>query len=173
MLHFLDLYLPVLPYPRPSSSLIINTRLPTFSSFSNGQCIFHSKCHPHLFTIDFSCLPSRPCSVSGFALLLPQPSIHKEREKWQSRKKSRPPRELVDMTSRYSFSDGEGPTKNDSYVKYVFHVLKSVPPLPTQPSVSATLSARMTMASGSTTTTPATTLKGGSMPENRIGSIKK
>ena len=69
--------------------------------------------------------------MSDFALLLPPPSIHKEREEWRSGKKSRPPGEgieLVDMTSRYSFSDGESPTRNGSYVRGVFHVLKPTPP---------------------------------------------
>jgi len=77
------------------------------------------------------------------------------------------------MTSRYSFSGGEGSTRNGSCVRCVFRVLKPTPPLPTQPSVSTTLSARMTMASGSMTTTLAIPTKGGSTPKNRIGSIKK
>ena len=63
--------------------------------------------------------------------------------------------------------------KNGSYVRCVFHVLKSTPPLPTQPLVSATRSARMPMASGSITTTPAAQAKGDSTPKNHIGSIKK
>jgi len=77
------------------------------------------------------------------------------------------------MVSRYSFSDGEGLTRNGSYVRCAFYVLKPTPPLPTQPSVSATLSARMVMASGSITTTPATPTKGGSTSKSRIGSIRK
>ena len=159
----------------PSSPLIINTRLLTFSSLSNSQYICYSKYHPHLFTIDSSCLPSHLCSMSGFALLLLPPSMHKEREEWRSRKKSRPPREedRVGWHGRYSFSDDEGPTRNGSYVKCVFDILKPTRLLPTQPSVSATLSARMTMASGSITTIPAISTKGGSMPKNSIGSTKK
>jgi len=181
VLRFLDLYHQILPYPVcPSSPLIINTRLLTFSSFSNGQCILHSKYHPHLFAIDSPCLPSHPCSISGFALLLPSyslclPYTKNERNGGQGRRAVRPERriELVDMTSRYSFSDGEGSTRNGSYIRCVFHVLKPTPPSPTQPSISATLSARMTMASGPITTTPAKATKGGSTPENCIGSIKK
>jgi hypothetical protein len=163
VLHFLDLHLRILRRRRhlsPSSPLIT-------SSFSNGQRIFHSKYHLHLFTIDSSCLPSHPCSMSGSA-------FHTQRTRGQGRRAVRPERtiELVDVTSRYSSSDGEGPTRNGSCVRCIFHVLKPTPPLPTQPSVSATLSAQMTMASGSITTTPATPTKGGSTPKNCIGSIK-
>ena len=118
----------------------------------------------------------RPITVRCPALLcysLRLPYTENERNGGQGRRAVRPERriELVGMTSRYSFSDGEGPTRNGSYVRCVFHVLKPTPPLPNQPSVSATLSARMTMASGSIT--PAAPTKGDSAPKNCIGSIKK
>jgi len=60
------------------------------------------------------------------------------------------------MAGQYSFSDGEGPTRNGrsatpmSDVDHV--VLEPIPPLLTQPSVLAT-PVPVTVASGSTTTT--------------------
>jgi len=52
-------------------------------------------------------------------------------------------------------------------------VLEPTPLLPTQPSVLAKLSAPISTASGSTTTTPATPTKGGATLMSRIGSVKK
>jgi len=117
-----------------------------------------------------------PISVRCPALLcysLCLPYTENERNGGQGRRAGRPERriELVGMTSWYSFSDGEGPTRNGGYVRRVFHVLKPTPPLPNHPSVSATLSARMTMALGSIT--PAAPTKGDSTPKNCIGSIEK
>jgi hypothetical protein len=68
--------------------------------------------------------------------------------------------ELIDMDSRYSFSDGEGPTKNGRSVtpmsdlssadeRHQHHrVLQPIPPLPTWPSVLAAPSVPVTMALG-------------------------
>ena len=102
--------------------------------------------------------------MSGFALLPPSPTIHKERERRRLQKKSRPcPEgtiELVGMAGQYLFSDGEAPTKNgrsatpmsdvSSTDEYNHCVLEPIPPLPTQPSVLATPSIPVTMALGST-----------------------
>src|SRR5437016_1274422 len=94
------------------------------------------------------------------------------------RKKGRPRpegrMELIDMDSRYLFSDGEGPTKNGRSVTPMSNVSSAderhqhhripepILPLPTWPSVLAAPSVPMTMALGSTTTTiPATATKSG------------
>ena len=129
---------------------------------------------------------SNPRPLSGFGLLPPSPPIHKERERRRLRKKSRPLREgtieLVDMAGRYSFSDGEGPTRNGrpttpmsnassvDELRQHHHVLEPTPPLPTQPSVSVM---PFVAASGSTTTVPVTPTKGGGTLLSRIGSVKR
>jgi hypothetical protein len=87
VLRFLDLHLQILPYPRMPFFPSNNQHPSPDLFFSLQRPVYPSLQHPHLFTIDSSCLPSHPCSMSGFALLLPPPSIHKEREKWRSRKR--------------------------------------------------------------------------------------
>jgi len=118
--------------------------------------------------------------MSSLALLPPSPPIHKERGRRRLRKKIRPLREgrieLVDMASRYSFSDGEGPARNARSAtpsdvssvdeRHQHHpVLEPTPPLPTQPPVMA--------ASGFAMTMPVTPTKGGATLMSRIGSVKK
>jgi len=114
--------------------------------------------------------------------------MHKERERKWLRKKSHPLREgrieLVDMAGRYSFSDSEDPARNarsatPSDLSSVderhqhHHLLKSMPPLPTQPSVLTMPSVPVMTALGSTNTMPATPTKGGATLMSRIRSVKK
>ena len=163
------------PFPRSPTASVFSVPN-TIHTYSSSTALVYGGSHP------------RP--MSGFALLPPSPPIHKERERRRLRKKSRPRPEgmieLVGMASQYSFSDGEGPTKNgrsatpmsdvSSTDEYHNHhrVLEPIPPLPTQPSVSATPSVPVTVASGSTTTTtPATPTKGGATLFSHIGSVKK
>jgi len=89
---------------------------------------------------------------------------------------------LVDMAGRYSFSDGESPTRNGRSATLILnvsffnelrqhhHVLELTPPVPIQPSVSAMPSVT---ASGSMMTMPATTTKGGTTLLSQIGSVKR
>jgi hypothetical protein len=156
VLRFLDLHLPILPYPRksffpsknqhPFPDLFFVLQRPVYSPIQIPSTPIHHRLL--LFTVPFL-FDVRLCSIAPSAL-----HTKNERNGSQGRRAVRPEGriELVDMTSRYSFSDGEGPTRNGSYVRCVFHVLKPTPPLPTQPSVSETLSARMAMTSSSTTT---------------------
>jgi hypothetical protein len=79
----------------------------------------------------------------------------------------------------------EGPTKNGKSAtpmldvssadeRHRHHrVLEPIPPLPTWPSVLAVPSVPVTMALGSTTTIPATPMKGGATLLSRIESVKK
>jgi len=160
------------PFPRSPTASVFSVPN-TIHTYSSSTGLVYGGSHP------------RP--MSGFALLPPSPPIHKERERRRLRKKSRPRPEgtieLVGMASQYSFSDGEGPTKNGrsatpmsdvSSTDEYHRVLEPIPPLPTQPSVLATPSVPVTMASGSTTTTtPVTPTKTGATLFGRIGSVKK
>ena len=147
VLRFLDFIFPSFPTPVcPSSPLIINVStpvsrpflcFPTASVFSIPNTIHtYSPSTPLVF---------RPIPVRRLVLLccsLRLPYTKNERNGGQGRRAVCPGRriELVDMTGRYSFSHVKGPMRNGSCVRYVFHVLKPTPPLPTQPFVSATLS---------------------------------
>jgi hypothetical protein len=148
----------------PSPDLFFVLQQPVYSPFQIPSTPIYSPSTPLVYRP----IPVRCPALLCYSLHLPYTKY--KRNGGQGRRAVRPERriESVDMASRYSFLDGEGPTRNGSCARCVVHVLKPTPPLPTQPSVSATLSAQMTMASGSITTTPATPTKGGLTPKNRI-----
>ena len=160
------------PFPRSPTASVFSVPN-TIHTYSSSTALVYGGSHP------------RP--MSGFAFLPPSPPIHKERERGRLQKKIRPRPEgtieLVGMAGQYSFSDDEGSMKNgrsatpmsdvSSTDEYIHRVLEPIPPLPTQPSVLATLSVPVTMALGSTTTTtPATPTQGGANLFSLIGSVK-
>ena len=116
----------------------------------------------------------------------PMPFFHRRRFRKKGHTRPEGMIELIDIDSRYSFSDGEGPTKirrsatpmldvSSADERHEHHrVLEPIPPLPTWPSVWAVPSVPVTMALGSTTTTvPVTPTKGGATLLSRIGVVKK
>jgi len=136
VLRFLGSPLRILGHHRlcRSSPLLSNTCCLSLSSFADRQHVFRSQYYPYVLIVDRPCLQLHPRPMSGFveAVKEEEPSV------------SRGTKELVCMAGQYSFSDGEGPTKNgrsatpmrdvssaDEYHRHN-HVLEPIPLLPIQ-----------------------------------------
>ena len=133
VLRFLDWHLPMLLYPRMPFFPSINQHPSPDPFFVLRQLVhapFQIPSTPiHHQLLLFNCpIPVRCPVLLCYYLHLPY--TKNERNGGQGERAVLPERriELVDMTSRYSFSDGKSPTRNGSYVRGIFHVLKSTPP---------------------------------------------